>query len=362
MGVTIKDIADLAGVSRGTVDRVLHNRYGVKPEIRARVEKILEEVNYKPNIVAQALKRSENPLEFGFVVTDISNPFWLGIVQGFRQAEKEYEPYGVKLHRVDMKEISPAEQLRCIYRLLDGETKIHGLFVAGINSPEVSDHINKISQQIPVITYNTDIANCSRLCFVGQNHIAAGHAAGRLMSMLLDQDGEVATFSGPGKTLAHSGRFQGFVQSMRDLRPNTVILDPVQYHEVENDVLTFDELGYEMAVAALKNPRLKGLYVTGEGSSGVAKALKESGRRPEVKMICYDMLPGVVQAIREDIIDFTIGQEEYLQGYLPVKLMYEYKTFGTRPPVREWYTDIDIRVKENIDYRGYRLPKRIPME
>ena len=59
MKFTIKQIADMAGVSRGTVDRVIHNRYGVKPDVKERVEKILTEINYKPNVIAQALKRSE---------------------------------------------------------------------------------------------------------------------------------------------------------------------------------------------------------------------------------------------------------------------------------------------------------------
>ena len=70
-------------------------------------------------------------------------------------------------------------------------------------------------------------------------------------------------------------------------------------------------------------------------------------------MICYDMLDGIVEAVKRDIIDITIGQKEYIQGYLPVKLMYEYLTFGTLPPRKKIYTDIDIRVKENIDYRNF---------
>jgi LacI family transcriptional regulator len=84
----------------------------------------------------------------------------------------------------------------------------------------------------------------------------------------------------------------------------------------------------------------------------VAQALAESGRRPVVNRICYDSMDGVVDAIKRDIVDVTIGQNEYLQGYLPVKLMYEYLTFGRQPPTEKIFTDIDIRVKENIDYRS----------
>ena len=346
MKYTIKQIADLAGVSRGTIDRVIHNRYGVDPDVRERVEKLLSDIDYKPNVVAQALKRSEKSMNLGFIITDIRNPFWYGIVNGFRDAEREYESHGVKLTQIDMREITPAEQIRCLDELLDGSKEINGVFIAGINSPLITDYINNLPESLPVITFNTDINGSKRLCFVGQNHLEAGHVAGRLMSLLLQFDGEIASFVGTKKTLAHVERFSGFKESMNKLRPNSVVIDPIGHIET-------DAGGYIAATEALKNPNITALYVTGEGSIGVAQALKESGRRPHIKMICYDMLDGIVEAVKRDIIDITIGQKEYIQGYLPVKLMYEYLTFGTLPSRKKIYTDIDIRVKENIDYRNF---------
>ena len=124
------------------------------------------------------------------------------------------------------------------------------------------------------------------------------------------------------------------------------MLDPIYHKETE-------EAGYEVALRVLKIQDIVALYVTGEGAIGVAKALKESGRRPHVKMICYDMLDDIVKAVKDEIVDYTIGQREYIQGYLPVKLMYDYLTFGIPPPNEKIYTDIDIRVKENIDYTDF---------
>ena len=53
--IRIKDIAEMAGVSVGTVDRVLHNRPNVSPPAREKVEKALKEMNYQPNMYASAL-------------------------------------------------------------------------------------------------------------------------------------------------------------------------------------------------------------------------------------------------------------------------------------------------------------------
>lgn len=53
--IRIKDIAERSGVSVGTVDRVLHNRPNVSGKARAKVEAILKEINYQPNMYASAL-------------------------------------------------------------------------------------------------------------------------------------------------------------------------------------------------------------------------------------------------------------------------------------------------------------------
>lgn len=344
--MTIKQIAGLAGVSRGTVDRVLHKRIGVDPSVRVRIQKILTEVDYKPNSVAQALKCLEKSMTFGFIMTDMRNPFWFGILQGFRNAEKDFKSHGVKLKQFNMRKISPKEQIRCMDELLESDEKISGMFIAGINSKIITDYVNNISDSIPVITFNTDIKDSRRLCFVGQNHLEAGHVAGRLMSMLLQKDGKVITFASTNQTLAHVERFNGFRESLLRLCPNSTVLEPITHKET-------NEAGYKAALQVLKIPDIVAIYVTGEGSIGVAQALKESGRRPGVKMICYDILDGIVKAVKDEIVDYTIGQKEYVQGYLPVKLMYEYLVFGKPPPNEKIYTDIDIRVKENIDFTDF---------
>ncbi len=60
MAVTAQQIAELAGVSRGTVDRALHNRGRVNPEVTAKIHKIALELGYKPNLIGQALVRIQS--------------------------------------------------------------------------------------------------------------------------------------------------------------------------------------------------------------------------------------------------------------------------------------------------------------
>ena len=65
MAVTAQQIAELAGVSRGTVDRALHNRGRVNPEVAAKIHKIAAELGYKPNLIGQALVKSRREFQAG---------------------------------------------------------------------------------------------------------------------------------------------------------------------------------------------------------------------------------------------------------------------------------------------------------
>jgi len=76
--VSIKDVAEAAGVSTATVSRVLSNGLHVRPEVRERVMATVERLGYRPNLVARSL-RSQQSSTIGLIVSDISNPFFTAI-------------------------------------------------------------------------------------------------------------------------------------------------------------------------------------------------------------------------------------------------------------------------------------------
>ncbi len=86
---TIKQIAELAGVSRGTVDRVLNNRGSVNANTAARVREIAEKLNYKPNKAGLMLAAQKKNLKIGviFLFPD-SNPFFSEVLEGVNAKAK----------------------------------------------------------------------------------------------------------------------------------------------------------------------------------------------------------------------------------------------------------------------------------
>jgi LacI family transcriptional regulator len=88
----IKDIAKLAGVSIGTIDRVLHNRGEVAENTKLRVQKILKETNYSPNFMAQVLKSKKRyHLVSLLPAPSADNPFWQKHPQGMIRAVSNYD-------------------------------------------------------------------------------------------------------------------------------------------------------------------------------------------------------------------------------------------------------------------------------
>ncbi|MBM7561683.1 substrate-binding domain-containing protein [Fusibacter tunisiensis] len=81
MKITIKEIAELAGVSKATVSRVLNNSKPVSDDVRQRVLEVIENTNFKPNAVARSLSLSKTHL-IGMILPDLANPVFSRIISG----------------------------------------------------------------------------------------------------------------------------------------------------------------------------------------------------------------------------------------------------------------------------------------
>ena len=91
--VTIKQIADICGVSRGTVDRVLNNRGNVKPEKKEMILSVARELDYTPNPAGKALAARKTKLLLGIVMPSVGIEFFDIVIDAMKKAEKSYSYY-----------------------------------------------------------------------------------------------------------------------------------------------------------------------------------------------------------------------------------------------------------------------------
>lgn len=87
----------MAGVSAGTVDRVLHNRGEVSEASRGKVQKILDEINYQPNMFAIGLAAKKRYTIVCFVPYYEENDYWHSVVKGIQKAANELQAFNVRI-------------------------------------------------------------------------------------------------------------------------------------------------------------------------------------------------------------------------------------------------------------------------
>lgn len=180
---TYHEIAGLAGVSIGTVDRVMNNRGRVSPDTAKRVRKAVSELGYTKNIFASTLKRGKE-YTFGIIMPKetYEASYWKLPAKGIRLAQKELEryPMDTAFYYYDLlDEASFLKQTR--QALKDG---MDGLVIvpSAVKHPEVI--IPYLDDACPYTFLDSLIPGTSPLGYVGQNAFDSGYLAARLMSLL----------------------------------------------------------------------------------------------------------------------------------------------------------------------------------
>ena len=341
MRVTIKQIAEIAGVHRSTVDKVLHNRGGVSKEVTDRIKRIIDELQYKPNVIGKALAYQKKPLTLAVVLLNTDS--LPEIKKGIEDSYLEYASFGLKINYYYVHSFDGKEQINILNTIR--HEKISGLIITPVNTKEVEKAINEIVQKgIPTVTINTDIPDSKRMCFIGQDTITAGKVAGELMGQILGGNGKVVLITSSGNFYSSSERKHGFELMINEKYSSVDIVEVIETYEQKT-------ITFEKTLAALKqNKELDGIYITCGNVDEVGKAIKQYKNKNSIKVICFDLYPEIVELVKDETITFTIGQDLYGQGYKGVKTIFEYLFYDRSPETDHIKTTIDIRVKENIDY------------
>lgn len=341
MTVTIREIAEKAGVSRGTVDRVLNGRQRVKPEVRKRVLEIAEQLNYIPNVAAKALALSKNPVRFGIVMPPKHISFFDEIRIGIDTAAEELRDLGIKLdyHYVDNK--TPEEAAAVIRMLLDSGA--NGILYAAMDDDSIRAGIDQAAGQgVPVVTFNSDVEHSKRICFVGQDLQKSGKVAAGLMCRILTDGAKVAIVTGSLKFQAHRARVMGFKEGMNAAGKALQVVRTIEGFDLYAE--TFAQLDEVLK----ENRELEGIYMATGSVAACLEAVKRHGRAGKIRIVCNDLTPEVEQGLRERIVDFTIVQNPQQQGYRALRILYDYIFTKKSPPSEFCYTDTHIYIPESL--------------
>lgn len=337
--VTIKRIAELANVSRGTVDKVLNNRPGVKKETRERVEQIIKALDYRPNPLGKALATCKTPLKMGIALLPGYNQFMQLMVQGIKSQEEELKHYGIDICLRLCTHVDPVEQLSILQEFRDNGIKNIALFPLQ-NEPIIQFANQLVENGTTLITFNSRVERINSLFFIGQNSYMSGRTVAELIEKLIPE-GKVGLIISSMLMTCHQDRVAGFYDRLNQSGRYEVLS-----YEDNNDM---DTLAFEMTLDLISQaPDLRAIYITGGGVSGVAEALKLKHLERIVKVICHDLTPDSERLLREDLVDFVIDQEPVKQGRLLVSSLYEQHIYGQILNRESADIPIIIRTKETL--------------
>ncbi|MBC8610561.1 Catabolite control protein [uncultured Ruminococcus sp.] len=339
MAVTIKQIAELAGVSRGTVDRALNHRAGVKKEVAERILQIAKELNYRPNAVAKALANTNKPCLIGVLMNSDGNEFFDEVLAGIRKAKKEIESFGVSISLRMMKGFDVSKQLGLIEQLK--EEGIAALAITPIDDPVIIDALNSLSREgIAVTTLNADVEGVEKIAFVGCDYQKSGQIAGGLMGLFTGGTAKVGVITGSAKMLGHNLRIQGFSEIAGRDFPEMEIIEVVENND--DNIQSY----YCTAKLLKEHQEINALYVAAAGVRGAVEAAEVDGRK--ITILTHDETPYVMGKLKDGVIQATIGQQPFSQGYLTIRTLFDYLMYQKKPKQVQHYTQNEIKIKYSL--------------
>jgi len=338
--VTLQDIGRTLNLSRSTVSRALNMSSVVKEETRKKVLDTAAALGFRPNRAARSLVMNK---ERHLAVVVFSEPayFWRELATGVQRAANELRDYRIHVsyHAPDISQ--PDAQIRVLGDLV--RQGVDGIAISPNDPQVIAPAIDRIiARGIPVLTVSSDLPASSRLCYVGCDYYQAGRIAGTLMCRLMGGRGRLAVLSFADVVLSIGQRLAGFRESCAAF-PGIEVVEPPGLSRTGEETASF------VRDLLRRDPAIGGIFVSFGVLEQAGRAVQESGAR-SIVLVGYDLSPDIARLIRDGVVDATICQEPFNQGYYPVKILSDYLLENRVPPLPVITTKLEIVMKENLRY------------
>jgi LacI family transcriptional regulator len=337
----IKEIAELANVSIGTVDRVLHNRGRVAKDKEELIRKIIKENGYTQNIFGSRLSISKN---YVFLVImpklEQDSSYWEMSARGIEKAANELKLYKVSVRYLYYDRYSTLSQKRTFAKALDED--VDGILLAPINTDAVLGFINKLSGKTPYVLFDSELPDTQANCFIGQDSFQSGVVAAKLMSLLI-KDGAssiaIVTIADDIHIKNRADGFRSFFSGNELVYIKTFTLD------LFNDKNT----NQFMEKVLHDTPNCKGIFIPNSATHIAAEYFRNQPER-QVYIIGYDIVKDNIELLNEGHIDFLISQKADVQGFEGIIALYKSVVIKEQVKNNRIMMPIDIITKENLQY------------
>lgn len=345
--ITIFDVARLAGVSKGTVDRVLHNRGEVSAATEKKVRSAIEELNYTTNVYASNLG-FHGSRTFSFILpASAEGEYWHKLSRGAVIASSRLAPMNAVVKTYCFDQYDASSFVRTCNEVLS--TDPSGVVMVPLFQKEASDFAAELtSRSIPYACIDTKPNDDSYLVYYGMDKYNSGVLCAALLTerlelsevkrvlvvrILRDMKGE----SDP--TAERKSGFSDFMgREFPDCVTDTVFINPSDPSDVKNVMEAYFSEHPEVKLVVMFNSRV---YLLGD----YFLAHPDSGRR----VVAFDDLEGNFDLLRKGGVTILICQRTEDQAVRSVTALAYSVLMHSQPPVRDNYVHMEILTRYNID-------------
>lgn len=332
---TLEDIAEAAGVSITTVDRVINRRGGVSPKSEAKVLEWASKLNLDRKIFRAHLRT----LRIAVLIPPPDNPFYASLRDAFAAMGSSAAELQI---RIFMHFIDPIDAAATADKLASVSTQYDGAIICCPDQPIATEAIARASQHIPVVTLVTDLPSSGRIAYVGPDNRQVGRVAGELMGRFLGpQGGRVLVMLGHHHIFGHQEREMGFRLVLRERFQNVQIMDIVESGEDSTRAA-------QLAQHALRsNPDVRGIYNISSGNYGIVQTLIQLGRAEEIVFITHELTPKRRELLQQGLLDAVIDQNPRMEARRAIDILARHFNRGELLDTVDPHSPFEIFLREN---------------
>lgn len=293
---TMDDVADLARVSRITVDRVLNRRGMVSARTEERVLAAARALNLDRSLDIVPTRI----LRIGIVLQNNTNHYYVKLRQAYARAVQQHAKFNIRISWHYFEKLNAEAVGRT---LQEAERISDALIVVLFEDPGVVRQVREIAQRMPVVTLASDLPHSGRLRYVGSDAVAEGRTAGGLIGQFLgDQGGDVVIIQGMTQLHEHAQREAGFRSTLRLHYPKCHIVECYQSFEVDD--------GGRIILRMLERfPQLRAIYNMSVGNPSIVQSLKKAQRALSTVIIAHTLTPETQDLLEEGYIRAVIDRD-----------------------------------------------------
>ena len=342
--IRILDIALKAGVSIGTVDRVIHQRGEVSEATREKILKIIQDFDYKPNILASSLA-SKKVTTFASLTPMAldQDSFWSKPQIGINKAINQLKQFGVQLDPHYFKMEDPESFTREANKILDSSPD--GILLAPWGHRESLKFTELLDgQSIPYVFIDSNLAEANPIGFIVQDSEQSGYLAAKLIDYGLAPQSNIMiihitkNLQNANHLLQRERGFLSYFESQQS-RGHSIIKLEMEAESISTSQKFNQLLGNSKGIDAV--------YVSNSKVHLIANLFDHNSVRPRI--IGYDIIPKNIELLLNGKIDFLLNQNPEIQGYKAINLLFD-QVIRKEKVNKSNYTAIDIITKENLDY------------